>query len=147
MYNSKKTFLEAKLEDELDRAAQRALVLDAELIELQLNARNAGYFGGIEACNRARGLCLLIFAMAHKQRSYSFVAEVSDGVAQLAESIDMERMLAVDELLVGLELGMEQLREALPPVTTVVGGGVQIVRGDFVTLAMRDVVAANQNTV
>lgn len=146
MFQSKTKFLAATHTNPLDQSAQRALVLDVEFTKFQANAYNLGTSGGMEACQRGRSICMAVFAIAHKERRYGFATDVSENINAIAASISVpDPVSEAGDLIAALELGIVECREALPGVCVVSGGGVQILRGEHVSAAMRDVVLANDN--
>lgn len=146
MPQSKTQFLAGAHSNRLDQLAQRAVVLDAEFARLQGNAYNLGKPGGIEACGRARFVCMAVFAIAHKERRYAFATEVSENVEAIAASFPItDPVDDASTLIASLELGLDTFRKELPGVCVVSGGAVQILRGEHVSAAMRNVAADNDN--
>ncbi|MDZ4834167.1 MAG: hypothetical protein SGJ27_10360 [Candidatus Melainabacteria bacterium] len=146
MFQSKTKFLAARHTNQLDQFAQRALVLDGEFTRLQANAYNLGKSGGIEACQRGRSICMAIFAIAHKERRYGFATDVSENINAIAASFpSTDSVNDAGDLLAAVELAIDTVRKELPAVCLVSGGGVQILRGEHVEAAMRNVVAQNDN--
>ncbi len=148
MFQSKTKFLAAVHTNRLDQLAQRALVLDDEFTKLQANAYNLGKSGGIEACQRGRYICMAVFAIAHKERRYGFATDVSENINAIAASFPVTDPEAdAGDLIASLELAIDVVRKELPAVCVISGGGVQILRGEYVSAAMRGVVAVNDNPV
>lgn len=146
MFQSKSKFLATKHTNALDQLAQRALVLDVEFAKLHGNAYDLGHDGGKEACQRARSICLTIFALAHRERRYAFAEDVSKNIEAISASFPaVDAFEEAGTLLAAAEFALDLLTRELPAVCTVHCKGVQILRGSNVSAAMRSATAVNDN--
>jgi hypothetical protein len=146
MFQSQKAFLNGKHTNAFDQLAQRALVVDAKLAALQINAYNLGNSEAHEACRRARNAAFIAFALAHKERRYGFATDIAAHIDAVSQGIVTETGLEQCGNLVGqAESAAQELQPLLPGVCQVSGGGVTILRGDHAVLAMRGTIPVNDN--
>jgi hypothetical protein len=149
MHKTLKDFLAAKLVDETDKLAQRALKIHVACIGglgihgLIANAHERGDGEAYTQMCHAHYEASIAFVACNLVKNYAFAAEV---LAQLAvQTVDTDQPAAVAAYFVGkAETTVEDYAERCAPVTRISGvKGVRILRGEHALHAMRGVHVAN----
>jgi hypothetical protein len=145
MHKTLKDFVGAKLVDETDKLAQRALKAFGRCGGPTGLIANANARGDIDAylmVSRAHFEASAAFVLINQTKNYPFAEEV---LAHMAVSIEAEQPAAAAAYLVGNAEGIiEAFAHRCAPVCTISGvTSVYILRGEHAAFAMRDVVAAN----
>jgi hypothetical protein len=134
--------------DPHDRIAKRAIHTMSGLLGLRQNAYDRGDSAGFIECSLGLKCAVRAFGCVNTAKHYPFAAKVHPCIESLTKVLQglHDPVEKAAGLLDQAEATLLSLKDELTPVCTVRGiSSVAILRGDFCTAAMADVIVANDN--
>jgi hypothetical protein len=141
-------FLKRGSLDPHDLIAKRAIRTFFGLLDLRQNAYDRGDSAGFNECSRGLKCAVKALSCVNTAKHYHFAGKVHPCIESLTKALQHlhDPVEKAAGLLDQAEAAFLSLKDELTPVCTVRGiSSVAILRGDFCTAAMADVIVANDN--